>query len=191
MVGASWTSITGLIGALIGGSLTVIAQWISQRIQVRQQQAVQHEKRRAERLARLVQFFEVAQEGERVAVERLRVITLAKMHKSSDGHPEDAVANQGFYDPRIIQELDWLHFDPDHDVEWRKRADIIQDRLWVAQKTLHMLCSPALTDAARDFAYSIHDLLWQGPGKKSVPDFLRRTRNAFLDSAREDLGDYL
>jgi hypothetical protein len=99
--------------------------------------------------------------------------------------------NEGLCDPRIIQELDWLHFDPDHDVEWRKRADIIQDRLWVTQKTLHMLCSPALTNAARNFAYSIHDLLWKGPGTESVPDYLRPARNAFLDSAREDLGDYL
>jgi hypothetical protein len=83
MVGASWTSIIGLIGALLGGSLTVISQWISQRVQIRQQQTVQHEARRAERLTRLVQFFEVAQEGERVVVERLRAMTLTKMRTSA------------------------------------------------------------------------------------------------------------
>ena len=194
MTGAFWAPVIGVISAAIGSSLTFIAQRKGQRVQLHQQRAVQYEARRAERLAHLVQFFEVAQEGERVAVERLRAITLAKMRGSGGCDPAVAGRNGGtgarIQDPEIMQELDWLHFDPAHDAEWRERADNIQDRLWVAQKTLHMLCSPALTSAARIFAYSIHNLLWHGPGTKSVPDYLRPTRNAFLDAAREDLGEY-
>ncbi|MFI1400416.1 hypothetical protein [Streptomyces sp. NPDC020681] len=71
--------------------------------------------------------------------------------------------------------------------EWRRRAGAVQDRLWAAQKTLHMLCQPAVAQSAHAFAQAVNHLLWHGPGAQSVRDFLHPTRNAFLDAARSDL----
>ncbi|KAB1143476.1 hypothetical protein F7R91_25255 [Streptomyces luteolifulvus] len=73
------------------------------------------------------------------------------------------------------------------DDEWRRRAEAVQDRLWAAQKTLHMLCQPTVAQPAHAFAQTVNHLLWHGPGAQPVRDFLHPTRNAFLDAARSDL----
>jgi hypothetical protein len=71
--------------------------------------------------------------------------------------------------------------------KWQQKAEALQDRLWAAQKTLHMLCAPDVAQPAHTLAHAVHHLLWQGAGDQSIPDYLRPSRNAFLDAARADL----
>ncbi|GAA2718915.1 MULTISPECIES: hypothetical protein [Streptomyces] len=80
------------------------------------------------------------------------------------------------------------------DEQWRTRSKQIIDRVWVAQKTLHMLCSPKVNEAARALAFDVRDVIRDGPGdtpgateEEKVWEYIRANRRAFLDVARDHL----
>lgn len=74
MVGEVWISLTSLGGVAIGGALSFFVQQSTQRsaerIERQRQQSALSEARRADRLARLERFVEVAAEAERCAFSR-------------------------------------------------------------------------------------------------------------------------
>lgn len=62
-----WATITSLLGVVIGGALSLSSQRFTERSAARRQAVTVLEGRRAERLTRLVDFIQVAQEAERLA----------------------------------------------------------------------------------------------------------------------------
>ncbi|WP_432094109.1 hypothetical protein [Streptomyces sp. bgisy100] len=75
----------------------------------------------------------------------------------------------------------------------RQRAEATIDRLWVLQKTIHMLCAPQVNNAARVLVFALQQVLREGPSGspesvvEQVAAHVRPSRNAFLDTARECL----
>lgn len=67
------------------------------------------------------------------------------------------------------------------------------DRMWVEQKTIHMLCAPEINEAARSVAFAVQDVIRDGPADPGEPqdekvwEYIRPTRRAFLDVVREHL----
>ena len=75
--------------------------------------------------------------------------------------------------------------EPDND--WRQRAGIALDRLWTAQKTVHLLCSANVTEAAHSFARTVQDAVRGDEPDDPLWDQIRPSRRMFLDEARTDL----
>jgi hypothetical protein len=79
------------------------------------------------------------------------------------------------------------------DEHWRTRAQQIEDRLWVIQKTIHLLCAPEVNEAARGLAFALQDVIRNGPRDPGEPRdekvwaHIRPTRTAFLNAVRADL----
>ncbi|MFE1288745.1 hypothetical protein [Streptomyces sp. NPDC058751] len=96
-----------------------------------------------------------------------------------------------------VQEAERVAVDRHHhdlaDEEWQARAKQSIDRMWVAQKTIHMLCASEVNDAARDLAYDVQDVIRKGPTDPGEPRdervwaYIRPSRRAFLDVVREQL----
>ena len=63
-----WATITSLLGVVIGGALSLFSQRFTERSASRRQALTILEDRRAERLTRLIDFIQVAQEAERLAI---------------------------------------------------------------------------------------------------------------------------
>ena len=74
---------------------------------------------------------------------------------------------------------------PDND--WTQRAGIARDRLWTTEKTIHLLCSPNVTEAAHSFARTVHELVRVDEPDDPLWDLVRPSRRVFLDEARADL----
>lgn len=81
----------------------------------------------------------------------------------------------------------------DSDEQWQARAKQVVDRMWVAQKTIHMLCAPEVNEAARDVAFAVQDVVREGPADPGDPQDekiwaqIRPSRRAFLDVVRDHL----
>ncbi|MEU6270982.1 hypothetical protein ABZ871_00945 [Streptomyces populi] len=96
-----------------------------------------------------------------------------------------------------VQEAERVAVDRHHhgqsDEEWQARAKQSIDRMWVAQKTIHMLCASEVNDAARELAYDVQDVIRKGPDDPGEPRdekvwaYIRPSRRAFLDVVRDQL----
>jgi hypothetical protein len=81
------------------------------------------------------------------------------------------------------------------DRQWHERSEVMIDRLWVLQKTLHLLCDKELNDAARLVAHDMRDLIRIGPKDRTPPieariwDEIGPSRKLFLDIAHARLRD--
>ncbi|MFC7245065.1 hypothetical protein ACFQO7_21530 [Catellatospora aurea] len=84
--------------------------------------------------------------------------------------------------------VDHHHYGVD-DEQWQARANAMIDRLWVLQKTLHLLCDEELNAAARLLAFAVRDLVRDGPKDRTAPvetriwEEIGPSRRAFLDVA--------
>ncbi|MFF7645441.1 hypothetical protein [Streptomyces canus] len=95
-----------------------------------------------------------------------------------------------------VQEAERVAVDRCHhgasDEQWQARAKQSIDRMWVAQKTIHMLCGAEVNEAARRLAYDVQNVIRKGPGPGEPQDervwaYIRPNRRAFLDLVREHL----
>ncbi|MET8132227.1 hypothetical protein [Streptomyces sp. NPDC005251] len=96
-----------------------------------------------------------------------------------------------------VQEAERVAVDRYHhnltDEQWQARAKQSIDRMWVAQKTIHMLCAAEVNQAARDLAYDVQDVIRKGPDDPGEPrdekvwEYIRPSRKAFLDVVRDQL----
>jgi hypothetical protein len=155
----AWTAIASLAGVVFGGVGSFAVQdsirRSSERAEARRSAHELATARRAERLTHLIDFLTIAQEGERVAVDR---------------HHHDIA-----------------------DEQWHARARQTVDRLWVIQKTIHMLCAPEVNEAARGLAFALQDVIRDGPKDPGEPrdekvwEHIRPSRRAFLDVVHHDL----
>ena len=73
--------------------------------------------------------------------------------------------------------------------EWDVRASAAMDKVWIEQKMLDLVSSPAVRAAVFAFALKLDHVVWQGPGAQKVWEFLNETRGALLDAAKNDLHD--
>ncbi|WIM92789.1 hypothetical protein ACTOB_004744 [Actinoplanes oblitus] len=154
-----WTAGASLAGVVVGGVTSFVGQTVqrtaAERAEERRRSCDLMETRRAERITHLIGFIAVAQEAERVAVDRYH-----------HGHDDE---------------------------RWQARAREIEDRIWAAQKTIHLLCRPAVNAAARELAFALQDVIRNGPSDPEHPqdekvwEHIRKPRRAFLDAAADDL----
>jgi hypothetical protein len=96
-----------------------------------------------------------------------------------------------------VQEAERVAVDRYHhqltDEQWQARAKQSIDRMWVAQKTIHMLCASEVNEAARRLAYDVQDVIREGPDDPEAPQdekvwaCIRPSRRAFLDVVRDHL----
>ncbi|KAB1144710.1 hypothetical protein F7R91_20950 [Streptomyces luteolifulvus] len=143
-----WTTLAPLIGVVLGGLMSWLAQHSVGR-------ASKRAARRDERLTRLIDFLSAVQEAERAVVDR--------------------------YHNNLADE------------QWQARARQTIDRVWVTQKTIHMVCEPEVNDAAREVAFTVQKLMREGPVDTQAPQdekvwaAVSPSRRAFLDVAHRYL----
>ena len=68
MTGAVWTTVTPLVGVLVGGAISLLSQRLVERSASNRHATMILEARRTERLAQLNAFIEAAQKAERLAL---------------------------------------------------------------------------------------------------------------------------
>ncbi|MEU8580266.1 hypothetical protein [Streptomyces abikoensis] len=98
-----------------------------------------------------------------------------------------------------LQEAERVAVDRYHhnetDAEWQMRARRALDRVWVTQKTIHLVCASKVNNAAREAAFAVQDVIRKGPGDPGEPQDERvwqaisPSRRAYLDVAAEYLGE--
>jgi hypothetical protein len=71
--------------------------------------------------------------------------------------------------------------------EWRSRANIAMDRVWVSEKMVRILCSSAMHEAAHVFTNALHRTLWQEHHDHAVGDVLASKREECLQAAQIEL----
>ncbi|MFG2604130.1 hypothetical protein ACGFT2_11355 [Streptomyces sp. NPDC048514] len=96
-----------------------------------------------------------------------------------------------------VQEAERIAVERHHhgqtDEQWQARAKQSVDRMWVTQKTIHMLCAPEVNGAARDLAYAVQNVIRKGPEDPGEPRdekvwaSIRPSRRTFLDVVRDHL----
>ncbi|MFE9809267.1 hypothetical protein ACFYRN_35895 [Streptomyces sp. NPDC005227] len=99
---------------------------------------------------------------------------------------------------RTVQEGERVAVDHYHhhvaDEQWQARARQTIDRMWVAQKTIHMLCAPEVNEAARRLAFAVQNVIRDGPSGAGDPGeskdeqvwaSIRPSRRTFLDVVRD------
>ena len=72
------------------------------------------------------------------------------------------------------------------DAQWRSKADATMDRVWVSEKMIRILCSPAMHDAAHAFANELYHAIWKHH-ESEVGDVLAPSREKLLQAARNEL----
>ncbi|MFI6458693.1 hypothetical protein ACIBF6_45005 [Streptosporangium amethystogenes] len=60
-------------------------------------------------------------------------------------------------------------------------------KLWLAKKTVELVCSPELAQCAQDYTSALHIML-RNPDQVADPAAKRETRYLMMESARRDLG---
>jgi len=78
------------------------------------------------------------------------------------------------------------NWDPD---EWYPAAQSSMDSLWVAERTIHVLCAPSLHAPARAYAEALNHVVWQERTGIPVWEYLEPSRLAFLNAARQGVDD--
>jgi hypothetical protein len=85
----------------------------------------------------------------------------------------------------------WYHLSCDE--HWEARSRQAVDKVWVAQKTIHLLCDPEVNEAARTVAFAVQEVVRQGPDDRGAPQdekvwaHIRPSRRVFLDVVRAHL----
>ncbi|MCA6091826.1 hypothetical protein LE181_06555 [Streptomyces sp. SCA3-4] len=82
------------------------------------------------------------------------------------------------------------------DTQWQMRARQALDRVWVTQKTIHMVCASEVNEAAREAAFAVQDVIRKGPGEageqpqdEMVWQAISPSRRAYLDVAATYLSE--
>lgn len=96
-----------------------------------------------------------------------------------------------------IQEAERAAVDRYHhktaDGQWQARAKQAIDRMWIVQKTIHMVCPPEINVAARLVAFAVRDVVRNGPADHGDPqdekvwEAISPSRRNFLDVVRDHL----
>ncbi|MER5810250.1 hypothetical protein ABT143_19005 [Streptomyces sp. NPDC002033] len=96
-----------------------------------------------------------------------------------------------------VQEAERVAVDRHHhnlaDEQWQARARQVLDKVWVTQKTIHVLCAPEVSEAARSLAWAVQEVIRKGPEDPEDPQdekvwaHIHPSRQAFLDLVREQL----
>ncbi|MGP3686177.1 hypothetical protein ACTVZO_15955 [Streptomyces sp. IBSNAI002] len=96
-----------------------------------------------------------------------------------------------------VQEAERVAVDRHHhnlaDEQWQARAQQVLDRVWVTQKTIHVLCAPEVGEAARSLAWAVQEVIRKGPEDPEDPQdekvwaHIHPSRQAFLDLVRDQL----
>ncbi|MFF1297408.1 MULTISPECIES: hypothetical protein [unclassified Streptomyces] len=151
-----WAS---LIGVVIGGGLSYLAQLTTARQAARtedKRQATQlAEARRAERLDVIREFIQLTQQGIRLAEER-------------------------------YEAPDWSS---GRTPEWLAAERALIERLWICERMILVLIGPKLYQPAWDYASAVHHVLWKDLGEPEAAwSHLRGPMNIFLNAAHENLG---
>ncbi|MFH9978099.1 hypothetical protein ACH4ND_02365 [Streptomyces sp. NPDC017179] len=79
------------------------------------------------------------------------------------------------------------------DEQWEARARQAVDRVWVTQKTIHMVCAREVNEAARGVAFAVRDVTRNGPDDPGEPQdekvwaSIRPSRQVFLDVVHDHL----
>lgn len=154
-----WAS---LIGVVLGGGLSYLAQFTAARLASRNEERRERtqlaEARRAERLELLRDFIRIAQEGIRIAEER------------------------EFAD-------DWQNVGTK---QWLKVARGVVDRLWVCERMIQVLFPSDLYQRAWDYATAVDHVMWRQPDEIAAGgvmwDLLQAPQRAFLEAARDGIG---
>lgn len=60
-------------------------------------------------------------------------------------------------------------------------------QLWLAKKSVELVCSPELAQSAHDYTYALHVSL-KSPDLVTDPSAKRQARHLVMESARQDLG---
>lgn len=96
-----------------------------------------------------------------------------------------------------VQEAERVAVDRYHhnlaDEQWQARASQVLDRVWVTQKTIHVLCASEVSEAARSLAWAVQEVIRKGPEDPGEPQdekvwaHIHPSRQAFLDLVRDQL----
>ncbi|MFJ7151125.1 hypothetical protein ACIQVT_23455 [Streptomyces sp. NPDC100445] len=97
----------------------------------------------------------------------------------------------------IVQEAERVAVDRYHhhesDEPWQPRARQTEDRMWLAQKKIHMLCPQEVNEAARRLAFATQKVIRNGPDEPGEPQdekvwaTIGPARRDFLDVVRDHL----
>lgn len=68
-----------------------------------------------------------------------------------------------------------------------ERVESLLDQLWRRLRAVQLLCPADVSEAARDLAGDVHEVVREGPGDQSVTVFLRPGRAKLIALARADL----
>jgi hypothetical protein len=152
-----WAS---LIGVVLGGGLSYLAQLTAGRLAARSEDKRQNvqlaEARRIERLAALRDFIQITQEAVRHAEAR--------------------------YDA-----ADWESGCPP---EWLTAARAFIDRMLISKRVILILFGPTLDDLAGDYFAAVDHVFWEDLGSYDrVNEHLRGPQNAFLKAAHNALNE--
>jgi hypothetical protein len=72
--------------------------------------------------------------------------------------------------------------------EWQSSVNAAMGRVWVAEKMIRILCTPALDEAAGAFTTALEGAIYRcPPGEIDIFDYLRPGRAGFLNAARIEL----
>ncbi|MEV5239187.1 hypothetical protein AB0K89_08735 [Streptomyces cinnamoneus] len=82
------------------------------------------------------------------------------------------------------------------DAQWHMRARQALDKVWVTQKTIHMVCASEVNKAARRAAFAVQDVIRKGPGDageqpqdEKVWQIISPSRRDYLDVAAAYLSE--
>jgi hypothetical protein len=70
MAAELWVSVASVAGVAVGGGISFVSQWFAQRLELRRHAIAVGESRRAERLTELRDFLRLAEQAQRVAIQR-------------------------------------------------------------------------------------------------------------------------
>ncbi|MEU6546478.1 hypothetical protein [Streptomyces sp. NPDC046859] len=151
-----WAS---LIGVVLGGGMSFLAQLITTRQATRTEDKRQvtqlAEARRVERLEVIREFIQLTQQGIRLAEER-------------------------------YEAPDWSS---GRTPEWAAAERLLIERLWICERMILVLIGPELYQVAWNYAGAVHHVLWEDlGGSEAAWDHLRSPMNIFLNAAHEKLG---
>jgi hypothetical protein len=88
---------------------------------------------------------------------------------------------------RVAQQAERAAEDRDDTSAWKASALDVLDGLWVCERMIHVLFTPALHALARAYVRALDHVLWQEPEGVSMWDYLQKPKVAFLTAAPEEL----
>ena len=71
---------------------------------------------------------------------------------------------------------------------WMTGAQTTMAKLWTADRSVVLLCDPALEAPARAYGRALNQAVWRELGDQEVNDHLEEHKDAFMVAARRSLG---